>query len=264
MFDAKKYGPWAVIAGASEGVGTSFAHKLGKVGINSVLIARKQNVLDEVAASVQKETGAKTRTLSLDLTAPDMLARIRAVTDDLEVGLVVYNAGANQGMLSFFEAPLEKALWQIALNPIGQTSLCHHFGAKMMARKRGGIILIGSLAANAGATPLVAYSASKAFTQSLAEGLWTEMKPHGVDVVYRVLGATLTANRARQKKPDPSENVEHPDHVAEGAMAAIANGPVNVPDHLAEKFHQLTTMPRGEAALSQAAVLAQFRNRPNA
>src|SRR5580698_11368417 len=176
MFDAQKYGPWAVIAGASEGVGESFARRLSQEGINEVLIARKQESLDRVAQRVKAESAAQVRTLALDLTSPDLLERVQAITDDIVVGLLVYVAGANQSMQRFFDAPLESALRVVRLNPVGQVSLTHHFGKKMSSRGRGGIILIGSLAGYAGATPLVAYCASKAFTEVLAEGLWSELR----------------------------------------------------------------------------------------
>ena len=198
MFDALKYGPWVVIAGASEGVGESFARKLGQAGLNLVLIARKQASLEQVAEQVRTESGVQVRTLPLDLTSSDVLERVCAITDDIEVGLLVYVAGANQSMERFFDAPLASALRVVRLNPIGQVTLSYHFGKKMSSRGRGGIILIGSLASSAGATPLVAYCASKAFTQNFAEGLWSELQPRGVDVLYVLLGATATPNRQRQ------------------------------------------------------------------
>ena len=91
---ADRYGPWAVIAGGSEGVGASFARQLAEHGINLVLVARKPDPLEETATAVRGR-GVEVRTLSLDLLDADMLARVREVTDDVEVGLLVFNAGAN-------------------------------------------------------------------------------------------------------------------------------------------------------------------------
>jgi short-subunit dehydrogenase len=271
MIDAKKYGPWAIVAGASEGVGASFARLLGAAALNLVLIARKQAVLEDVASQVRAASGVQVRILPVDLTSSDMLDRIRAVTDDIEVGLVVYNAGANQSMQRFFDGTLDNALRVVRLNPVGQVTLAHHFGKKMLARGRGGIILIGSLAGSAGGSPLAAYSGSKAFAQKFAEGLWSEGKPQGVDVLYIVLGAVDTPNRARQSlsdkakrkdalKPedDPNQMVFPPDEIAQAALDNIANGPVHVPERLNRFFHQLTTLPRAEASHLMSRMLRGF------
>jgi short-subunit dehydrogenase len=268
MFEATKYGPWAVIAGASQGVGESFARKLAQSGINLILIGRKQESLEEVAAQVRTHNRVQVRTLPLDLTVPDVLERVRAITDDIDVGLLVYVAGANQSMQPFFEAPLASALRVVRLNPIGQVSLAHHFGKLMSARGRGGIILIGSLGASAGATPLVAYCASKAFTQIFAEGLWSELRPRGVDVLYVALGATATPNRQSQSarpdkgpaalQDDPNRIVAQPDDVADDSLANLTKGPVLVPKALANYFHQLTTLPRGEASELMRKMLTGF------
>jgi uncharacterized protein len=268
MFDAQKYGPWAVIAGASEGVGESFAHRLGQAGINLVLIARKQASLEQVAQQVRAASAVQVRTLPLDLTSSDVLERVRTITDDIEVGLLVYVAGANQSMQRFFDGPLESALRVVRLNPIGQVSLAYHFGKQMSVRKRGGIILIGSLASGAGATPLVAYCASKAFTQVFAEGLWSELRPHGVDALYVVLGATATPNRERQSErpqkgrseldDDPNKNVMQPDDVAEQSLESLPDGPILVPKQLAAYYRQLTTLPRREASELMRKMLGGF------
>ena len=94
MIDPQYYGPWAVIAGGSEGVGAGFADELSKIGINLVLIARKPGPLEETAAKA-RANGVEVRTLALDLLVPDALDQIKAVTDDVEVGLLIFNAGAN-------------------------------------------------------------------------------------------------------------------------------------------------------------------------
>jgi short-subunit dehydrogenase len=160
MVDARKYGPWAVIAGGSEGIGACIAHDLAASGINVVLVARKPEPLEEVAASVRRQGDVEVRTLSLDLTDPAMLDRVREVTDDLEVGLLVYNAGASHRTGPYLDWPLADVLKVIRLNVEGQAILSHHFGRKMAARGHGGIVLMGSLAGNAGIKSVVAYAGS--------------------------------------------------------------------------------------------------------
>jgi len=143
---------------------------------------------------------------------------------------------------------------------MGQTSLAHHFGKKMAARKRGGIILIGSLAGNAGAATTVLYSSAKAFAQIFAEGLWSELKPLGVDVLYAVLGATRTPARERVGLKDSAgQFVAEPDDVARECLDNIANGPVLVPAHLAEAFRMFCSMPRRHAAETMTNLLLSFQ-----
>jgi short-subunit dehydrogenase len=257
LIDRTKYGPWALILGASEGVGVAFARQLGQAGINTVLVARQEQLLQQVAQRVRTETGVEVRTLPLDLTRVDMLEYLRSVTDDVEIGLVVYNAGAIHGSGGpFLDAPLESALKVVQLNPIGQTTVAHHFGRKMVARGHGGIVLMGSLAGNAGGMYVVGYSASKAFTQVLAEGLWIELKPKGVDVLCHVIGATDTPSRKRLDRVDkPSEIISDPEDIAAQALDNIANGPVVVPKHMETVFREISSLPRRQATESMRDIL---------
>jgi short-subunit dehydrogenase len=260
MIDDKSYGPWAVIAGASEGVGASFTHQLGRAGINLVLVARQTHLLEQVANDVKTEYSVQVRILPLDLSRLDVLDRIREVTDSVDVGLLVLNAAASTGMGTFLDASLDGVLGALRLGPMGQTSLAYHFGRKMVARKRGGIIFIGSLAGNAGAATTVLYSAAKAFAQIFAEGLWSELKPLGVDVLYAVLGATRTPARERAGiKDSPEQFVAEPDDVARECLENIANGPVLVPAHLKEAFQMFSGMPRRQAAETMTNLLLSFQ-----
>jgi NAD(P)-dependent dehydrogenase (short-subunit alcohol dehydrogenase family) len=142
-FDPAKYGPWAVIPGGSEGIGACIATRLAKAGINSVLIARKPEPLEEVAAEV-RALGTEARTLAMDLASDDMFDRIKDATADIEVGLLVYNAGASLRTGPFIEWDIADVEQVIRLNVLGQTRLSHHFGKQMAARGRGGIVLMGS------------------------------------------------------------------------------------------------------------------------
>jgi short-subunit dehydrogenase len=257
MVDVTRYGPWALILGGSEGVGVSFARQLAKAGIHCVLVARQAALLERVAEQVRTDFGVQVRTLPLDLTRTDMLDRIRELTDDVEVGLVVYNAAAVPGGGGrFLECSLDVALHVLRLIPIGEVNVSHHFGTKMAARGRGGIILMGSLAGNAGSVALVPYSASKAFTQMFAEGLWAELRPLGVDVLCYVIGATATPSRARLHLIDqPGDIVADPDDIARLALENLGKGPVQVPPHLEDAFHRFSSMDRRDAVETMNAQL---------
>jgi short-subunit dehydrogenase len=260
MFDAKSYGPWAVIAGASEGVGASFAHQLAAAGINLVLLSRQKPVLEQLARDVTAKSRVQVRTRALDLSSVDVLDRVREITDDVEIGLIVFNAAASTGTGAFLDGPIDAVFRAVRLGPMAHATFAHHFGRQMAVRKRGGIILIGSMAGNAGGATAVFYSAGKAFAQIFAEGLWSELKPLGVNVLYAVLGATRTPVRERLGlKDSPDQYVAEPDDVARECLENIANGPVLVPEHLAEGFRQFSSMPRRQAAETMSSLLLGFQ-----
>lgn len=229
MTDVAKYGPWALIAGGSEGVGASFARQLAEDGFNLVLIARKPGPLEATAESV-RALGVEVRTLALDLTDPGAVPAIVSATADVEVGLLVYNAGANSYGSPFLEGELDGFQGVIDLNVTAQLALVHHFGRLMKSRRRGGILLVGSLAGYLGTERESIYGAAKAFGRVFAEGLWVELREYGVDVLELVLGVTRTPamERVGLNFDVPGMNVSEPDDVAREGLAHLADGPLHV------------------------------------
>lgn len=221
--DLKKYGPWALVVGGSEGIGESYARKLAAQGFHLVLTARKTGPL-QVLADDLATGGTQVRVLSVDLTEPDALERTRAATDDVEVGLLIYNAGANSVRGDFVD--LDPAVYRavIAVNVLGQAEFARHYGALMCERKRGGIILSGSHASFMGAPTLAAYCGSKAFSRVFSEALWIECEKHGVDVLHFSVGFTATPAMARLGYPLGA--AQSPDDSAQEALDNIANGPL--------------------------------------
>jgi uncharacterized protein len=225
---AARYGPWALIAGASEGIGASLANQLAARKLNLVLIARNENLLNEVADKARHAHGVEVRVLPQDLTAPDIGDTVATATDGLDVGLVIYNAGASDRTNHFLENEFEYSLKQIELDCIGPTALARLFGPAMVERGRGGIVLVASLACLAGSATLAMYSAVKAFQHNFAEGLWAELTPHGVDVCCTPLGMTYTPAFARMGiEYDPAAHMLSKD-VAGEIIENIGNGPVHV------------------------------------
>lgn len=251
MSTHEKYGPWAVVAGGSEGVGAAFAHHLAEAGINLVLIARKPEPLAETAAAVEAR-GVEVRTVQADLLDPEALSAIREVTDGLEVGLLIFNAGANSYGHEFVTGDLSKVRGVIELNITAQLALTHHFGALMAARGRGGILLVGSLAGYLGQAEISVYSAVKAFSRVFAEGLWLEMRDRGVDVLELVLGVTRTPamERAGLAFDLPGLNVAEPEDVAREGLAHLADGPVWVASGNLATAEKRSGFPRAELALA--------------
>lgn len=225
--DLSRYGPWVVIAGGSEGVGEAFAHRLAEAGLNLVLAARNEGPLQATAEAVRRH-GVEVETLAVDLLAPDAVARLRSTTDGRDVGLLIYNAGANTYGHDFVSGDLERMRAVLDLNVTRQLELTHHYGALMKDRGQGGILLVGSLAGYVGVPELTVYAAAKAFARIFAEGLWLELRPHGVHVLHLVLGATRTPamERAGLRFDLPGLRVDDPDEVAAAGLAHLADGPV--------------------------------------
>jgi len=227
LIDIAKYGPWAVIAGGSEGVGAEFAKRLAFDGVNLMLIARKPGPLHDTAERC-RELGVQVRTLAVDLLDSQSISRISAETDDLEVGLLIYNAGANTCRARFLDAELADVGQVIDLNVTRMLELVQHFGRPMRSRGRGGILLVGSIAASYGSMRQSAYTGVKAFSRLFAESLWLELREHGVDVLELVLGVTRTPamERAGLNFDVPGISVSDPADVAREGLANLANGPV--------------------------------------
>lgn len=229
MPELKIYGPWAVIAGGSEGVGAEFARMLAEEGFNLVLIARKPGPLEETARAC-RDRGVQVRTLSVDLLEIGAVARIAAATADVEVGLLIYNAGASTCNEPFLDGALADFQGVIDLNVTRMLDLVHLFAGPMIARRRGGILLVGSLAGYMGAFRHTVYAGAKAFSRIFAESLWLELREHNVDVLELVLGVTRTPamERIGLNFDAPGIVVNDPAVVAAEGLAQLANGPVYV------------------------------------
>lgn len=225
---AARYGRWAVIAGASEGIGAALADQLAALGLDLVLIARNGPLLEEVAARARDRHGVQARAVVQDLTADDVVTKVAAATDGLDVGLLIYNAGASDRTNTFLDNELEYSLKQVSLDCIGPMALVRHFGPPMCSRGRGGIVIVASLACLAGSATLAVYSAVKAFQHTFAEGLWAELRPHGVDVCCTPLGMTHTPALQRMGvEYDPQTQMRSED-VAREIIENIGSGPTFV------------------------------------
>ncbi len=186
-----RYGPWALVTGAAAGIGAEFARQLAARGLHLVLVARRADRLEALAASLHDAHGIDTQVVPLDLSEPGFLPTLQAQTRDLAVGLVVSSAGFSvTGEL--LERPLDRQLAMIGLNVGAPLQLAHAFGCPMKARGRGGLIFVSSIVGFV-PTPLwTAYAATKAFNLFLGEGLSHELCRHGVDVLALCPGTTRT------------------------------------------------------------------------
>jgi short-subunit dehydrogenase len=187
----ERYGPWALVTGASSGIGAEFSNQLAEVGLNLILVARRKQRLDDLAQQLEEKNRIQVRTLRSDLSQPDFMSDILSATRSLEVGLLVNNAGFGLAG-NFFDHPLEKELALLDVNCRAPLILAHEFGRQMIARRRGGIIFVSSVSGYI-PTPIEAtYAASKAYELFLAESLWYELKKDGVDVLALCPGVTVS------------------------------------------------------------------------
>jgi short-subunit dehydrogenase len=223
-----RFGAWVVVAGGSDGIGAAFARDAAARGLNVAVIARRGAPLEALAKELQTDHGIEARAIRADLTSPDIATRIADATDDLDVGLFVYNAGSNPSAGRFLDQPAEDAQFLVDLSCRAPAALCHHFGGRLRERGRGGIVLMSSMASLAGGALHATYAATKAFLTILAEGLWVELAPTGVDVLGVLAGATRTETVMSQNA-DAFESAMDPAEVAQGALDHLGKGPNFVP-----------------------------------
>jgi short-subunit dehydrogenase len=231
-----RYGPWALVAGASEGLGAAFARALAGRGLNVVLVARRAEVLEQVKEQIVRLGAVQVRCLPLDLARSDAPTEIEASVADLDVGLVVYNA-AFAPIGPFLGIPLDEQLRAIDVNVRAPLTLAHRFGNRLAARGRGGLVLLSSLTAFQGSPFVATYGASKAFDLALAEGLWFELAPRGIDVLAVCPGATRTPGYLRRSPLGAPGELE-PEQVVEAALTALGRGPLVIPG----RFNRLASL----------------------
>jgi short-subunit dehydrogenase len=236
------YGAWALVTGASDGIGRSFARELAAAGLNLILVARREDELQALAVSLQHQFAVSCRVIALDLSRRDAIDRLHAETADLEVGLLVAAAGFGSAGPLLAQSPSSEAD-MVQVNCVAVLQQCRCFGASMARRRRGGVVLFSSLVGFHGTPWSANYAASKAYVQSLAEGLRVEWAALGVDVIACAPGPVATGfgRRARMTL----NRAEEPDVVARQTLAALGQRTTIRPGGLAKLLGWgLGTAPR--------------------
>jgi short-subunit dehydrogenase len=224
-----RYGPAAVVVGASDGIGAAFAEELAARGSDLVLVARREPPLAELAARLRAAHGVRVRVLVADAATSEGIAAIAGVTE--EIGLLVCNAalGPIRPYLELTAAELDAML---DLNCRSAARLAHAFGTRMAARGRGGLVLLSSMAGFQGSALVAHYAATKAYLRVLAEGLWVELRPRGVDVLASCPGLVRTPTYERSGAVPAGRLVPapmRPRDVARQTLAALGRRPVVIP-----------------------------------
>ncbi len=221
----QRYGPWAVVAGASSGIGAEFARLLAEAGLHLILIARRSERLESMADELRAECGVEVSILELDLGRSDFLAAIRAACGDREVGLLVYNAGRPaKGPLC--EADPDELEGVLNVNCRAPLLFAREFVPDLIRRGGGGLLLVGSIEGFQGFPYSGVYSASKAFLLSMGESLWAEVRGVGVDVLVLLPGATDTELLAKSgvDREDMVTGVMGPAAVARIGLDQLGKG----------------------------------------
>ena len=241
LIDKERFGPWALVTGESSGIGREFARQLAAHGLNVVLAARRIVELDALGRELAQEFGVQHRAVMVDLTMDDALRTIEEATRDLDLGLLVSNAGTGIPG-EFLSAKRDDLLSIVRLNVHAHLDLAHHFGRRLAKRGRGGILLVSALGAAQGIPYMANAGATKAFVLSLGEALHVEFEKLGVNLTVLLPGPTATPVLAEfgiefdklPIKPIPVEQC-----VSEALRALNANRATIMPGRLTRFVHAL-------------------------
>jgi short-subunit dehydrogenase len=252
----ERYGPVALVTGASSGIGWAFAEELAERGFDLVLAARRTDRLEQLAARLKDAHGTRSQLVESDLSKPDAPAALLAATEGKDIGLVISNAGFN--IRGYFETTDATEMAEmLTVNCHAPMQLAHGFLPRLKARGKGGIVFTSSVEGFIGCPFSTAYSATKALVIGLGEGLFGELAGSGVDVLTLCPGATeseATAKYAEKYAAVP--NMQPAREVAQLTLDNITQGPVFVPNaHYKAQFEQLTAMPRAQAVVAMASAL---------
>jgi uncharacterized protein len=259
LVDAKRFGPWAVVTGASSGIGREFARQLAAAGINVVLVSRRGPVLEQVGATLQRQFGVSYRVIEADLSLEQGTRAVAEGTSDLDVGLLVSNAGAGQpgNFLSFEEADLRSVS---QLNAISYMVLTHHFGRRLASRGKGGVLLISALGGDSGVPYNASSAATKGMVNALGRSLHYEFEALGLNLTVLVVTPTDTPIVEKMGlsaadmpiKPMPVERC-----VSEGLAGLNANRLMVMPGRVYRIMNAL--MPHGLSRRMTAAMMLKSR-----
>jgi uncharacterized protein len=232
--DKGQFGPWALVTGASSGIGKEFARQIAASGINVVLVARRDALLSELGRAISQEFDVQYRALAMDLSQEGFIPKLAEHTKDLDIGLVVSNAGtANPGEFLKLDRQLLQAT--LRLNTMSHLDIAHHFGRKLAERRRGGLILVGAMGAENGIPRITNDAAAKSYVHSLGEALHYEFKPLGVYVTVLAVGFTNTPVLEKfhfDPKTMPLKPMSVEQCVSEGLSGLLKNRSRIVPGRL--------------------------------
>lgn len=237
-----KYGQWAIVTGASSGIGFELATQLAKAGLNLVINSRHLDTLQEVEKQLKLLASIDIKIVASDVSANEGIDKIIQETKGLNLGLLVVSAGYGTSG-NFIDNALPSEMNMLKVNCEALLSLTHYYGQQFVQQKRGGIILMSSMVAFQGTPYSSNYAATKAYVQTLAEGLAEELKIHGVDVLAAAPGPVESgfSERANMKM---SMSLT-PSQIGVPILKALGRKKTVVPGYLSKLLvYSLRTVPR--------------------
>ncbi len=237
-----RYGSWAVVTGASSGIGNAMALKLAEAGLNLILVARSQAVLEQMGNDLCNRYGIEVRVIIEDLTMEMSTTTIVEKTNNLDVGILIAAAGFGTSG-EFLNSELEQEINMLNVNCRSLLQLTWHFSQRFAKQQRGGIILMSSIVGFQGVPYAAHYAATKAYVQTLAEALHLELAPRGVDVIASAPGPTNSGfgDRAGMNMG----KVLSPEEVAQATLKALGKQSTVLPGFLSKLLtYSLIPLPR--------------------
>jgi hypothetical protein len=232
--DKTQFGPWAVITGASSGIGREFARQIAASGIDLVLVARRETLLNEIGAELTIEFRVKHRVIVADLSEDGSVKEVESATADLDIGLIVSNAGTGSPG-RFLSANRDELAALLRLNTLAHLDIACRFCPKLASRKRGGILFLGAMGAEVGIPFMANDAAAKAYVHSFAKALHVELKPLGVHVTVLPPGPTDTPVLAKfglSSESMPMKPLKVEQCVSEGLKALQENRSMIIPGRM--------------------------------
>lgn len=244
------YGPWALIAGAAVGLGAEYARQIAARGLDIVLVDRDEGPVRKTADEIASAYKVRTLPVVADLGRADIGDVLAGAVGDREIGLLIYNAAIGS-VARFLSTTPKHSMAVLDVNCRGPLLLTHAFIPPMVARGRGGVILMSSMSGNYGSEQLAVYAATKAFSLVLGDALWAELKPLGIDVLAVQPGSTRTPGwqtSQHEEMRGPGPHVMEPEAVVEAALAHLGDGPNIVPGEMNQQgVAMLASMTRAQA-----------------
>ncbi len=237
-----RYGPWALVTGASSGIGREIALLLAQAGFNLVLVARREELLNDLAEAMAHQHHIEVRVIPADLADSAAVSKIMQFTQTIDIGLLIAAAGFGTSG-TFATSSLEEEINMLNVNCLALMALTQQFGQRFIKRGRGGMVLLSSIVAFQGNPNAAHYSATKAYVQALAEALYVEMAPLGVDVLAAAPGPTNSgfADRAGMTMGAALS----PADVAQPILNALGRRPTVLPGFLSKLItYSLIPLPR--------------------
>jgi short-subunit dehydrogenase len=256
----QKYGPWALVTGASEGIGRAFAVELARRGVHVILVARRQLQLEQLATSLTQAYGVQCQAVVADLSHSAGVQQVLASSAGSDVGLVVCAAGFGTSG-PFLQNDLPNELDMLQVNCGALATLSWGMGQRLVQRGRGGLVLLSSVVAFQGVPQSAHYAASKAYVQTLAEGLREEWSSLGVQVLSVAPGPVQSGFAARSRLT--MARAEDPQVVARASLGALGRTGTVRPGLQAKLLgYSLALTPRWGRVKIMGKVMAGMARRP--